>query len=133
MLVLATIQYMFSFKCVKSVHFKKWCNFCWNQNQVSKNDNTFERNVDCATVLLKWTDFRSTSEFALRWKLHFKLKFQYKEWQIHYEIQMKGQLTPVIAQSRTPTQNFLSKAKPKNGKKYGSLKKGIYDVIKNIS
>ena len=40
---------------------------------------------------------------------------------------MKGQLTPVIAQRN------LSKAKPKKGKKDGSLKKGIYDAIENIS
>ena len=25
--------------------------------KVSENDNTFERNEDCATVILKWTDF----------------------------------------------------------------------------
>ena len=25
--------------------------------KVSENDNTFERNEDCATVVLKWTDF----------------------------------------------------------------------------
>ena len=52
---------------LKFVHFKKtiaqssflskYCHFCWNQNKVSENDNTFERNEDCATVFLKWTDF----------------------------------------------------------------------------
>ena len=38
--------------------FQKCCHFRWNQNKVSENDNTFERNEDCATVFLKWTDFR---------------------------------------------------------------------------
>ena len=28
----------------------------------SKNDNTFERNEDCATVFLKWTDFSEAQE-----------------------------------------------------------------------
>ena len=44
---------------LKSVHFfQKGCHFCWNLNKVSENDNTFGRNEDCATVFLKWTDFR---------------------------------------------------------------------------
>ena len=37
--------------------YQKCCNFCWNQNKVSENDNTFERNENCATVFLKWTYF----------------------------------------------------------------------------
>ena len=37
--------------------FQKCCHFCWNQNNVSENDNTFERNEDCVTVFLKWKDF----------------------------------------------------------------------------
>ena len=38
--------------------FQKCCHFCWLCFDFSKNDNTFERNEDCATVFLKWTDFR---------------------------------------------------------------------------
>ena len=41
--------------------FQKCCYFHWNQNKVSKNDNTFERNEYCATVFLKWTDFSERS------------------------------------------------------------------------
>ena len=37
--------------------FQKSCHFLWNHNKISKNDNTYERNEDCATVFLKWTDF----------------------------------------------------------------------------
>ena len=37
--------------------FQKCCHFCWLCFDFSKNDNTFERNEDCATVFLKWTDF----------------------------------------------------------------------------
>ena len=44
--------------------FHKCCHFCWNQNKVSKNDNTYERNEDCATVFLKWTDFRRLYEIS---------------------------------------------------------------------
>ena len=38
--------------------FQKCCHFRWLCFDFSKNDNTFERNEDCATVFLKWTDFR---------------------------------------------------------------------------
>ena len=37
--------------------FQKCCHFCWIQNKVSENDNTFERNEDCTSVFLKKTDF----------------------------------------------------------------------------
>ena len=42
--------------------FQKYCHFRWNQNQVSENYNTFERNEDCATVFLKWTDFNEMKD-----------------------------------------------------------------------
>ena len=42
---------------MRNPYFFQKCHFCWNQNKVSKNDTTFERNEDCATVFLKWTDF----------------------------------------------------------------------------
>ena len=42
--------------------FQKCCHFCWLCFDFSKNDNTFERNEDCATVFLKWTDFRREME-----------------------------------------------------------------------
>ena len=38
--------------------FQKCCHFRWLWFDFRKNDNTFERNEDCATVFLKWTDFR---------------------------------------------------------------------------
>ena len=38
--------------------FQKCCHFRWLCFDFSKNDNTFERNEDCASVFLKWTDFR---------------------------------------------------------------------------
>ena len=50
---------------VCSFSFKKCCHFCWNQNKVSQNDNTFERNEECATVFLKWTDFKRNIFSAL--------------------------------------------------------------------
>ena len=37
--------------------FQKCCHSRWNQNKVGENDNAFERNEDCATVFLEWTDF----------------------------------------------------------------------------
>ena len=37
--------------------FQKCSHFHWNLNKVRENDNTFERNEDCATVFLKWKDF----------------------------------------------------------------------------
>ena len=37
--------------------FQKHWHFCWLCFDFSKNYNTFERNEDCATVFLKWTDF----------------------------------------------------------------------------
>ena len=36
--------------------FQKCCHFCWLCFNFSKNDNTFERNEDFATVFLKWKD-----------------------------------------------------------------------------
>ena len=51
--------------------FQKCCHFRWNQNKVSKNDNTFERNEDCATVFLKWTDFRIHAICQLHYLKHF--------------------------------------------------------------
>ena len=50
---------------LKSVHFLKVSfqyNISWHQNKVSwccnENYHNFETNEDCATVFLKWTDFR---------------------------------------------------------------------------
>ena len=50
--------------------FQKCCHFHWNQNKV----NTFERNDDCATVFLKWTDFtlqfhKIFSKIEAMWKI----------------------------------------------------------------
>ena len=41
--------------------FKKCCHFFWNQNRVSKNDNTFERNR--SNIFLKWMDFSNCVKF----------------------------------------------------------------------
>ena len=53
---------------LKSVHFKKTVaqssflskvlSFLLTLFWFQQNDNTFERNEDCATVFLKWTDFK---------------------------------------------------------------------------
>ena len=45
--------------------FQKCCHFCWNQNKVSKNDKTVERNEDCATVFSKWMDFITICQIFL--------------------------------------------------------------------
>ena len=43
---------------MRNPHFcQKCCHFRWLCFDFSKNDNTCERNEDCATVFLKWTDF----------------------------------------------------------------------------
>ena len=42
----------------RNLHFfQKCCHFRWLCFDYSKNDNTFERNEECATIFLKWTDF----------------------------------------------------------------------------
>ena len=51
--------------CVKSIHFN-CCHFFWLCSDFSKNDNSFERNEDCTTVFLKWTDFRRSFVKMLR-------------------------------------------------------------------
>ena len=43
--------------------------FCWLCFDFGENDNTFERNEDCATVFLKWTDF---SSFCWEWIVFIK-------------------------------------------------------------
>ena len=43
--------------------FQKCCHFHWLCFDFSNNDNTFERNEDCATVFLKWTDLVPFSSF----------------------------------------------------------------------
>ena len=37
--------------------FQKCCHFLWNQNKV-----TFEKNEDCATVFLKWTEYTNIKQ-----------------------------------------------------------------------
>ena len=49
--------------------FQKCCHFRWNHNKVRENDNSFERNEDCATVFLTWTDFNIWSRFESTVKL----------------------------------------------------------------
>ena len=50
-----------SFSQLHNSHFfQNCCHFCWNQNKVCENDNTFERNEDCASVFLKLTSFSCT-------------------------------------------------------------------------
>ena len=52
--------------------FQKCCHFLWNQ--VSEKYNPFERNEDCATVFLKWTDFKKMTWNKKRWfSFQFKL------------------------------------------------------------
>ena len=61
------------FTSLKSVHFRNphlfqnCCHFYWNQNKVSKNDNTFERDEDCTTIFLKWTDFSKFPKNHFGW------------------------------------------------------------------
>ena len=55
---LRRLKFVLFKKPVNRPHFsQKRCHFRWNQNKVSENDNTFERNEDCVTVFLKQTDF----------------------------------------------------------------------------
>ena len=70
-------------KGLKSVHFKKTfaqssfiskvLPFSLKSKQMNKqmksNDKTFERNEDCATVFLKWTDFSLTFNLS-KYSLH---------------------------------------------------------------
>ena len=42
--------------------FQNCCHFCSLRFDFSENDNTFERNEDCATFFLKWTEFNKISE-----------------------------------------------------------------------
>ena len=56
---------------MRNPHFFQKCfHFCWNQNKVSVNDNFFERNEDCATAFLKWTDFNRNTYHDIIWKHH---------------------------------------------------------------
>ena len=45
------------------ISFKSVVIVCWNHNKVSKNDNTFERNEDCATVFLKCMYFSNCNAY----------------------------------------------------------------------
>ena len=58
--------------------FQKCCHFQYNISWLcfdfSKNDNTFERNEDCATVFLKWMDFSEISG-SMKIQTHIPIDF----------------------------------------------------------
>ena len=81
--------------------FQKCCHFCWLCFDFSENDNTFERNEDCATAFLKWTDFTNEIFDSFAKKLYYS-KF----------------LCPVHKNTIITNLNFIiwSKSKQKNSR-----------------
>ena len=75
---------------MRNLHFfQKCCHFRWLCFDFSKNDNTFERNEDCATAFLKWTDFSGISQlykFSISFidRLYNFVRFVYTLTQLTY-------------------------------------------------